>query len=301
VRRIGVLFGSAETDDIGQSYLAAFRQRLQELGWSEGHNVRIDYRWGAADPARIRSHAAELVKLQPDVILSQSGLVLPALQQATRTIPIVFTNVTDPLASGYVASLARPGGNITGFTPSEFATAGKMLEVLKEVAPTIDRAAVILNFEQPPQIGMLRAIQDVATSLHMTVTPAGVRDATDIARAINALAQTSNAGLVVLPNPITEGHRDLVSVLAARHRLPAVYRYRHFVTSGGLISYGERPEEPFRGAASYVDRILKGEKPGDLPVQQPTKFELVINLKAAKALGLDVPWFLQQRADEVIE
>ena len=248
-----------------------------------------------------RTYAAELVALKPDVILSQSGLVLPALQEATRSIPIVFTNVTDPLASGYVASLARPGGNITGFTPSEPATAGKMLEVLKDVAPTIDRATVIMNFAQPPQIGMLKAIQSVAPSLKVAVTSAGVRDAAEVEHAINALAKTSNSGLVVLPNPITESHRALISMLAVRHRLPAVYRYRHFVSSGGLVSYGERAEDAFIGAASYVDRILKGEKPGDLPVQQPTKFELVINLKAAKALDLTIPPAILSRADEVIE
>jgi putative ABC transport system substrate-binding protein len=301
VRRIALFFGLEEADEISQSYVATFRRRLQELGWIEGRNIRIDYRWGGADLERIRSQAAELIKLQPEVILSQSGLVLPELQQATRTIPIVFTNVTDPVSTGYVASLARPGGNITGFTPSEFATAGKMLEVLKEIAPAIERATVILNFDQPPQVGMLKAIQAVAQSLNMTTTPAGVRSVTDIERAIDAFAQTPNAGMVVLPNPITESHRAFISARAAQHRLPAVYRYRHFVMSGGLVSYGERPEDAFRSAASYVDRILKGERPRDLPVQQPTKFELVINLKTAKAMNLEISPTMLTRADEVIE
>jgi putative ABC transport system substrate-binding protein len=301
VRRIGLFFGLAESDILGQSYVVAFRQRLQELGWTEGHNISIDYRWGTDDPARIRSYAAELVKLKPDVIVAQSGLVLPALQQETRTIPIVFTQITDPLTSGYVASLAHPGGNITGFAASEFAAAGKMVEVLKEVAPNIDRVTVILNLQQPPQVGMLQAIQAVAPSVHIRVTAAGVRDAVDVERAINTLAHASSAGLIVLPNPITNRHRDLIITLAARHRLPSIYRYRHFVASGGLVSYGERPEDSFRGAASYVDRILRGDKPGDLPVQQPTKFEMVINLKTAKTIGLRIPRAVISRADEVIE
>jgi putative tryptophan/tyrosine transport system substrate-binding protein len=300
-RHIGMLFGLSENDGLGRSYVAVFRQRLQELGWIDGHNIQIDYRWGGDDVGRIRSQAVELVKLKPDVIVSQSGLTLPALQQATRTIPIVFTQVADPVASGYVASFARPDGNITGFAVSEFSTAGKMLEVLKEVAPAIDQVTVLFNLEQRPQVGQLEAIQSVAPSINVAVTPASVRGVPDIERAFDTLARTSNAGLIVLANAITVRHRDLIISLALRHRVPAAYRYRHYVAEGGLISYGERLEDLSRGAASYVDRILRGEKPGDLPVQQPTRFELIVNLNTAKAIGLSIPASFLLRADDVIE
>jgi putative tryptophan/tyrosine transport system substrate-binding protein len=295
------LFAFAQTDELGQTYVAIFRQRLQELGWISGRNVQIDERWGADDSNRIQSYARELVSLKPDVIFCHSGLVLPHLQRETHTIPIVFVQVADPLAIGYVASLAHPGGNITGFALSEFSTGEKMLEVLKEVAPNIDRLAVILNLEQPAQVGVLRAIEGAAATLRVQISIIGAHDASQIERSIEDLAKRPNAGLIVLPNPITNRHRDLIIALAARHRLPAAYRYRYFVTDGGLISYGERPDDSFRGAASYVNRILRGEKVGDLPVQQPTKFELIVNLKTAKALGLDVPGTLLARADEVIE
>jgi putative ABC transport system substrate-binding protein len=301
IRRLGVLFAYAENDPEGQLGAAAFRQGLQALGWTEGRNITTDYRWAAADAERTRTFVAELVALKPDVILASSSLVLAPLQRETRTVPIVFTNITDPVGSGFVASLARPGGNITGFTPGEFSMFGKFPETLKEIAPGITRMAVVLNPDQSPQIGMLRAIEAVAPSLGVRLTAAGVHDAAEIERALDTFARESNGGLIVLASPITNLHRELIIALAARHRLPAVYSYRYFVADGGLMSYGADVVDLFRRAASYVDRILMGAKPGDLPVQQPTKFELVINLKTAKALGLEVPLFLQQRADEVIE
>jgi putative ABC transport system substrate-binding protein len=300
-RRIGVMLGLAENDLLAKSYVAAFRGGMQQLGWTEGRNVRIDYRWPADDPELIRAYVAELVGSNPDVLFTNSGLVLQPLKGATRSIPIVFVTITDPVGSGYVASLARPGGNLTGFANSEFATAGKLLELLKEVAPGIVRAAVMLNPEQSPQIGMWRAIEAVAPSLGVGLTAAAVHDQGEIERAIVGLAQTPNGGLIVLPNPVTMAHRDAIIALAARHGLPAVYRYRDFVSDGGMLSYGENPTDQYQQAASYVDRILKGEKPADLPIQQPTKLKLIINLKTAKALGLAIPESFLLRADEVIE
>jgi putative tryptophan/tyrosine transport system substrate-binding protein len=226
---------------------------------------------------------------------------LQPLMHETRSIPIVFTQIADPIGAGLVASLARPGGNITGFTVAEFSTFGKLLEVLKEVAPHVTRVAVVLNPDQIPQTGMLRAIEAAAPSFRVQVTAAGARDATELERAIDQFARVPNGGLIVLPNPVTDGNRGLIIAMAARHRLPAAYAFRHSVADGGLVSYGIDLADQFRQAASYVDRILRGEKPADLPVQQPTKYETVLNLKTAKALGLDVPWILQQRADEVIE
>ena len=301
VRRIGVLSPFAESDPEVQANVTAFRQSLQKLGWTEGRNLRIDYRWGSADAERIRAQAIELVGLKPDVILVSTALALQPLQRETRSIPIVFTQITDPVGSGFVASLANPGGNITGFTPAEFSMFGKSLEVLKEAAPQVTRVAVILNPEQKPQAGMWRAIEAAAPSFGVRLTAAGVRNSGEIERAVDSFAREPNGGLIVLPNPVNEGNRKLIITLAARHRLPAVYAFRFFVRDGGLISYGVDLVDQYRQAAAYVDRIFKGEKPAELPIQQPTKFELVINLKTAKALGLDLPWFLQQRADEVIE
>ncbi len=233
MRRIGIIFGMDENDDLGHSQLEALRQRLQDLGWIEGRNIRIECWWAGDDPGRIRSYAAELVKLKPAIIVCQSGLALPALQRETNTIPIVFTVIVDPLATGFVTSLAHSGGNITGVANAELATAEKMLEALTEIAPNIDRTTVILNFDQAAQIGMLRAIEDKAPKLRVTVTPAGVRDATDVARAIEKVAQTANTGLIVLPNTITYRHRDLIIRLSARYLIPAAYRYRYFVAAGG--------------------------------------------------------------------
>ena len=301
MRRIGVLSAFAESDFEAHGNVTAFRQALEKLGWTDGGNVRIDYRWGSADAGRIRAYAIELVDLKPDVILVSTALVLQSLQQLTRTVPIVFTQISDPVGSGFVASLSHPGGNVTGFTPAEFSVYGKLLDVLKEVAPQVARVAVLLNPDQKPQAGMWRAIEAAAPSFNVQLTAAGVRNATEIERAINAFAHESNGGLIVLPNPVNEGNRKLIIAMAAQHRLPAIYTFPFFVKDGGLISYGVDLADQYQQAATYVDRILRGGKPAELPVQQPTKFALLVNLKTAKALGLDVPWFLQQRADEVIE
>jgi putative ABC transport system substrate-binding protein len=301
IRRIGVLLGYDEADPEGQRYIAAFLMGVQVLGWAPGHNVQIDYRWAAADPVRIRTYAAELVGLKPDLILANSGLVVAPLQQQTQTIPIIFTQINDPVGSGFVSSLARPGGNVTGFTPGEFSMYGKFPEMLKQIAPGVTQAAVVLNLDQTPQLGMWRAIEAVAPSLGVRVVQANVHDAAEINGAIEAFARVPNGGLVVLANPIVNLHRDLIIGLAARYHLPAVYAYRYFVAEGGLMSYGVDPIDLYRRSASYADRILRGEKVGNLPVQQPTKFELVINLKTAKALGLTVSNQMQLLADEVIE
>ena len=301
MRRVGVLMPFAENDSDAQANIAAFRRALQVLGWTDNRNVRIDYRWGGGEPERINTYARELVGLKPDVILVSSPLVLQPLLQETRSIPIVFTQITDPVGSGFVASLAHPGGNVTGFAIAEFSMYGKSLEMLKEVAPQVARVAVLLNPEQAPQAGMWRAIEAAAPSFRVQVTAADVRDSAEIKRAIDSFASESNGGLIVLPNVPTIVHRGLIMAMAARHRLPAVYSFRQFVREGGLISYGPDRLDQYRRAAAYVDRILRGEKPSDLPVQQPTKFELAINLKTAKALGLDVSPMLLGRADEVIE
>jgi putative ABC transport system substrate-binding protein len=300
-RRIAVLMAFAENDPGAQANIIAFQQALQKLGWTDGRNVRIDYRWGAADPERIRGYAIELVGLKPDVILVSTSLGLQPLRQETRSIPIVFTQISEPVQSGFVASMAHPGGNITGFTTFEASVWGKSLEVLKEVAPHVARVAVMLSPDQAPQAGMWRAVEAAAPSLGVKTTATPVRNAVEIERAINAFAREPNGGLIVLASSPTLVHRELIIALAARHRLPAIYPYRHFVADGGLICYGFDLVEQYRGAAAYVDRILRGEKPADLPVQQPTKFKLVINLKTAKALGLTVPLTLQAAADEVIE
>jgi putative ABC transport system substrate-binding protein len=302
MRRIGVLVSAVEGDPIGLEYVTAFAQALAELGWSVGRNVRIEYRWGAGDLDRFRRYAAELVALSPDVVLASAGSIVGALQQASRTVPIVFVTTIDPVGGGWVESLSRPGTNATGFASFEFSMSGKWLELLKEIAPGVKRVAVVRDPSVPAGSGGLAAIQTVAPSLGVELTPVGVRDAGEIERAIAAFARSSNGGLIVVgPTSSVRRHFDLVVALAARHRLPAVYPNRLFVTGGGLISYAPDSIDQYRRAAGYVDRILKGEKPADLPVQAPTKYELVINLKTAKALGLEIPPTVLARADEVIE
>ncbi len=301
MRRIGVLMAQAADDPEYQNRVAAFLQGLEQLGWTDGRNVRIDYRWGAGDAGRIRRYAGELVALAPDVILATGTSTVAPLQQATHTVPIVFVNVVDPVGAGFVASLAQPGGNATGFTLFEYTTSGKWLELLKEIAPGVTRAAVIRDATQGSGTSQFAVIQAVAPSFGVEVRPVDARDAGEIERGITAFARGSNGGLIVLASALAIIHRQLIITVAARHRLPAVYAYRFFVTGGGLISYGPDSIDPYRRAAGYVDRILKGEKPADLPVQAPTKYELVINLKTAKTLGLDVPPTLLARANEVIE
>jgi putative ABC transport system substrate-binding protein len=301
VRRIGVLMPLAATDAEGQARLAAFVQGLQQLGWTVGRNVQIDTRWTAGDAESIRRDAAELLALAPDVILAAGGQVMTPLLQATRTVPIVFTQTPDPVGAGFVDSLARPGGNATGFTQFEYGMSAKWLELLREIAPRVTRVAVLRDPINPAGIGQFGAIQGAAPSFGVEVSPLNVRDAPEIERAVTAFARGSNGGLIVLSNALAIVHRDLIITLAARHRLPAVYAARYFVTGGGLISYGPDAIDPHRRAAGYVDRILKGEKPADLPVQAPNKYELAINLKTAKALGLNVPNTLIGRADELIE
>jgi putative tryptophan/tyrosine transport system substrate-binding protein len=301
VRRIGVLMALAADDPIAPVRVAAFAQGLQQLGWTVGGNMRIDYRWATGDADRVR-HAAELVALAPDVILATSGATVGALQQASRTVPIVFVTVIDPVGGGWVASLARPGGNATGFAAYEFSMSGKLLELLKEIAPRVTRVAVIRDQSVPAGSGGFAAIQTVAPTFGVELAPVGVHDADEIERGVSSFARRSNGGLITVGPPSSIAlHRDLIIMLAARLRLPAVYSARIFVTAGGLISYGPDAVDQYRQAASYVDRILKGEKPADLPVQAPTKYELVINLKTTRALGLDVPATLLARADEVIE
>jgi putative tryptophan/tyrosine transport system substrate-binding protein len=301
MRRIGVLLPGSESDPESQLRRAAFVDGLRKLGWTEGTNVLIDYRWVGDDADRMRLYATELTGMRPDVIWTIGGLPLLFLKRATRTIPIVFTSVYDPVGSGFVTNLTRPGGNITGFTAGEFSMGGKTLEVLKEVAPQVSRVAVILNLEQPPHVAMWRSIEATGPSFGVRLTPADSPDRNEIERAIEAFAREPNGGLIVLSSPLTTFHRELITALAARHRLPAAYQFPFYVTSGGLVSYGIDLADQARQAAGYVDRILKGEQPGDLPIQQPTKFDLVINMKTAKALGLDIPTSLLARADEVIE
>jgi ABC-type uncharacterized transport system substrate-binding protein len=301
LRRIGILTGFTSDDPGGQARLTAFAQALQQLGWTDGRNLRIETRWGAGDAERYRRYAAELVALAPEVVLVNGGSVLAAVQSATRTVPIVFVSVTDPVGAGYVASLARPGANTTGFTLFEYGTSGKWLELLNEIAPGVMRAAVIQDPSITSGTGQLAAIQAVAPSFGMELVPVDVRDASGIEHSIATFAGRSNCGLIITISPLALRHRELIIALAVRHRLPAVYPWRVFVADGGLISYGPDDIEQYGRAASYVDRILKGEKPADLPVQAPTKYELAINLKTANALGLTVPPTLLARADEVIE
>ncbi len=300
-RRIGVLMAQAADDSDGQARVTAFLQGLSELGWIEGRNLRLDYRWGGGDVARIRRDAVELVALTPDVILAGGGQVMGPLQEATRTVPIVFTQTPDPVGAGYVASLARPGGNATGFTNFEYGVSGKWLEVLREVVPGITRAAVLRDATNPAGTGQWGAIQAVAAPWGVELSPIDVRERGEIERGVAAFAAGSNRGLIVSSSGFAILHRELIIALAARHRLPAVYPFRFYTIGGGLISYGPDPMDPHRRAAQYVDRILKGEKPADLPVQAPTKYELVVNMKTAKALGLDIPTTVLARADKVIE
>ena len=300
VRRIGVLMYMPADDAEGQARLAALSEALQQLGWSEGRNLRIDTRWANADD--IRRHATELAALPADVLVGGTGTATAApLLQATRTVPIVFVTVIDPVGAGFVASLAQPGGNATGFTIYEYGMSGKWLELLKEIAPSVTRAAVLRDPAVVSGIGQFGAIQAVAPSLGMELSPVDVRDASEIERGVTAFARRPNGGLIVTGTPLAFVHRDLIISLANQHRLPSVYWHRRFVPSGGLVSYGPDTIDPFRRAAGYVDRILKGEKPADLPVQAPTKYDLVVNLKTAKALGLDLPASVLARADEVIE
>jgi putative ABC transport system substrate-binding protein len=299
MRRIGALMAQAADDPTSPLRVAAFAQGLQGLGWLVGGNVRIDYRWATSDADRAR-YAAELLALTPDVTLATSGATVGALQQASRTVPIVFVTTIDPVGGGWVASLAHPGGNTTGFAAYEFSMFGKLVELLKELAPRVTRAAVIRDPSVPAGSGGFAAIQTAAPALGVELTPVGVRDADEVERGIAAFARGGSGGLITVGPPSSVAlHRDLIVALAARHRLPAVYPSRLF--DGGLISYGPDLVDQYRGAAVYVDRILKGEKPADLPVQMPTKYELVINLKTAKALGLTLPPTLLARADEVIE
>ena len=302
VRRIGVLVAATADDGDYQARIAAFQQGLQQLGWSDGRNVHIDTRWATTKPDDIRRHAAELAALAPDVILAGTGTATVApLLQATRTVPIVFAVVIDPVGAGFVDSLARPGGNATGFTVFEYGMSGKWLELLKQIAPAVTRAAVLRDPTIASGIGQFAAVQAVAPSLGVDLSAVDVRDAGEIERAVTAFARSSNDGLIVTASALATRHRDLIIALAARLRLPAVYPYRFFVTIGGLISYGPDFVDQYWQAAGYVDRILKGEKPAELPVQAATKYELAINLKTAKALGLAVPPPVLARAGEVIE
>jgi putative ABC transport system substrate-binding protein len=301
MRRVGVLMPLPADDPVVQARVAAFAQGLQQSGWTIGRNVQIDTRWAAADADRIRSYAAELVALAPDVILTSGNAGVAPLLQASRTVPIVFAIVPDPVGAGFVDSLARPGGNATGFIAYEYSLGSKWLELLKQIAPGITRAAVLRDAALASGPGQFAAIQSVAPSFGVELTPVNVRDPGEIERAVIAFAHSANGGLITTGSALTAFHRDLIIALAARHKLPAVYIERFFVTAGGLISYGPDFLDQFRRAAGYLDRILKGEKPADLPVQAPTKYELVINLKTAKALGVTVPQTLLARADEVIE
>jgi putative ABC transport system substrate-binding protein len=301
MRRIGVLMSLASDDPAGKTRLTAFLQGLEQLGWIDGRNVRIDTRWAAGDAERIRKYAAELVALAPDVILATGSSTPGPLQQASRAVPIVFVVVPDPVGAGFVDSLAQPGGNATGFTAFEYGISGKWVELLKQIAPGVTRAAVLRDPATAAGAGQFGAIQAVAPSLGVEVSPVNMRDAGEIERAVAAFARSTNGGLILTASALANDHRTLIITLAARHKLPAVYYERSFVAAGGLVSYGADYIDQFRRAAGYVDRILKGEKPADLPVQAPTKYDLAINLKTAKTLGLTVPDTLLARADEVIE
>jgi putative tryptophan/tyrosine transport system substrate-binding protein len=301
MRRIGVLMTVAADDAEGQARVVAFGQGLAQLGWTVGRNVQIDIRWTAGKADDTRKYATELVALAPDVVLAAGGGGVGPLLQVTGTVPIVFTQVTDPVGAGFVESLGRPGGNATGFINFEYGMSVKWLELLKEIAPRVSRVAVLRDPTQSGGPAQFAAIQGAAPSFGVEVSPVGVRDGAEIKRAVTAFARGSNDGLIVLTTGLTLVHRELIISSAARHRLPAVYTDRTFVTGGGLIAYGPDRIDQLRRAADYVDRILKGEKPADLPVQAPTKYELVINLKTAKALGIEMPASVLARADEVIE
>jgi putative ABC transport system substrate-binding protein len=300
-RQVGILTGLAADDPEAQDRIGAFKDALHQLGWTEGRNLQIDYRRGAGNTDVTRKYAAELIALAPDVILASGGTVVGPLLQATRSVPIVFTQTPDPVAAGFVSSLARPGGNATGFTTAEYGISGKWLELLKEIAPGVTRAAVLRDPTIAAGIGQFASIQSAAQSFGVELSPIDLRDDSQIERGVKSFTRGSNSGLIVTSSSLAAVHREIIITLAARYRLPAVYSYRYFTTSGGLISYGPDPIDQYRRAAGYVDRILRGEKPADLPVQAPTKYELAINLKTAKALGLTVPTALLARADTVIE
>jgi putative ABC transport system substrate-binding protein len=301
MRRIGVLTVFAERDPEAKAWLTAFQDGLQQLGWVQGRNISIDYRWADDDWDRLRTYAAELARMAPDVLFAAATPALAALHQQTRSLPIVFVQVSDPAKLGFVATLARPGGNITGFTNFEHAIGGKWLELIRDTAPDAIRVLAIFEPDNPSQLAYLQPIEAGASTFRVELTRASVRNAAEIERAIDAFAQEPKGALIVVPSALGIGHRDLIVALAARHHLPAIYPYPLFARSGGFISYGVDSADLYRRAASYVDRILKGAKPGDLPVQLPTKFELVVNLKTAKALGLTIPEPFLQHADEVIE
>ena len=302
VRRVGVLLAAyTETDQAGQARIAAFRNTLQQLGWSDGRNIRFDYRWSGGNAANVKTLAADLVESAPDAIVVAGDPALTQLHKLPSAIPIVFTQVSEPVDSGFVASLARPGSHITGFQNFEPAMGGKWLGVLKEIAPNLKRVGAMFSSDAAPHGSFLRAAEVAGPSLRVTVSVVDGQNSGEIERAIAAFASQLDSGLLVFPHPNTIANRGLINALAARHQLPAIYPYRYFATGGGLISYGPDQIDQWRGAARYVDRILRGEKPADLPVQAPTKYELVINLKTAKALGLTVPQTLLARADEVIE
>jgi putative ABC transport system substrate-binding protein len=301
VRRIGFLHDYNELDPEGRVQVAAFREALQKLGWTDGRNALIEYRSGAADNELLRKYAAEIMAHEPDIVLTSGATITAALQRASRSVPIVFVNVTDPVGAGLVATLARPEGNASGFTQFEFGISAKWLELLKEIAPTVTRVLVIRDPTARTGGGQLGAIQAVAPSLGVDVRPVDPHNPDDIERAVSAIAGDAKGGLIVTSSRLARVHRELIVNLAARHRMPAIYAFRVYVAGGGLMFYGPDATDPYRRAAGYVDRILKGEKPADLPVQAPTKYELVINLKTAKALGLDVPPSVLARADEVIE
>jgi len=302
MRRIGVLPGGQDTDDPrSQPNVAAFLKALQQLGWTDGRNVKIEYRWPAANADKTRQHAAELVALAPDVILAIGTPSLASLLQATRTVPIVFVAASDPVGAGYVDSLSRPGGNATGFVLFDYSLSTKWLELLKQIVPGVTRAAVLRDPAISSGVGQWGAIQSAAPALGVEVSPVNVRDAPEIERGVAAFARSGNGGLIVTGSPLAFLHRELIIALAARHKLPTVYFSRQFVTDGGLISYGPDVADQARRAAGYVDRILKGEKPADLPVQAPTKYEIVVNLKTAKSLSLTLPPAVLARADEVLE
>ena len=301
IRRIGMLMGQAATDPEGQSRVIAFGQGLAQLGWTLGQNVQIDTRWGAGNADDIRKHAVELVTHPPDIIVADGASTVGPLLQVTRSVPVVFTTVVDPVGAGFVASLSRPGGNATGFANFEYSLSGKWLELLKQIAPNVTRAAVLRDPAISAGIGQFAAIQSMAPSLGVEVIAVNVRDAGDIERDVTSFARSPNSGLIVTGSALTVVHRNLIIELAAQHRLPTVYFQRFMVTGGGLISYGPDLIDQYRRAANYVDRILRGENPADLPVQAPTKYELWINLKTAKALGLEIPPKLLALADDVIE
>src|SRR5215831_5617224 len=299
VRRIGMISGA--NDQLTQARIAAFFRELQQLGWTEGRNVHIDARWSAGNAAETRRHVAELVALAPDVIYTTGSVAMGPILEATSTVPIVFAIVPDPVGSGFVKSLSRPGDNATGFMMFEFSLCGKWPALLKEIAPHTTRAAVLRDPAVPAGIGQFAVIQSVAGSVGLEVIPVNLSDATELEREVAAFAQSANGGVILTAGALSAVHRDLIITLAARHKLPAVFQERNYADAGGSISYGPNFLNQFRQAAGYVDRILKGEKPGDLPVQAPTKYELVVNLKTAKALGITIPTSLLARAEEVIE